>query len=297
MKKLLESQKIREQRVNEKFSYILEKEYSLNQMEYKVMQSQGGTQFVKCMSMLFNGKGQLLYMPGDLKSLQVMCRGIDEKVFLTIVDKLLKSVVAIKKNGFLSCQNIEVSSDKIYVDPYTCETRLVYVPIQPKVHEDYTMFEEALRTEMTRLINTEFSMHSDQMRRLHDNLSNRSIKLEDLDENKNQASVQQMQKPRQKMRLIALNAPQSMTIEVAKDILTIGRNASLVDVVVGFNTAIGRKHCTILRNNADYMIKDESSINGTFVNDERIASGQVRRLENGDIVGLANTKFKVLIDL
>ena len=136
MNLLLEGGKISEQRVNENFSYTLEKDCSLNQMEYKVMQSQNGTEFVNCMSVLFNGKNQLLYMPGELKTLLSMSRGIDEEDFITIIASLLGCVADIKKNGFLSCQNIEIASDKIYVDPVTYNIRLIYVPIQPKIYED-----------------------------------------------------------------------------------------------------------------------------------------------------------------
>lgn len=97
------------------------------------------------------------------------------------------------------------------------------------------------------------------------------------------------------MSLTALNAPVHTVIEVNQDALSIGRNASMSDVAVTFNSAIGRKHCTILRDTSFFMVKDENSVNGTFVNDTKVAPGQIRRLGDGDVVSLANTKFKVKI--
>ncbi len=304
MNLLLESGKISEQRVNENFSYTLEKDCSLNQMEYKVMQSQNGTEFVNCMSVLFNGKNQLLYMPGELKTLLSMSRGIDEEDFITIIASLLGCVADIKKNGFLSCQNIEIASDKIYVDPVTYNIRLIYVPIQPKIYEDYTSFEDDLRMGVTRIINSEFNMHGKKIQQLYYDLYDKAVKLEDLYEKirkKNTDNDQATKKESEKtsrvkrMCLTALDAPIHTVIEVNQDALSIGRNASMSDVAINFNSAIGRKHCTILRNASFFMIKDENSVNGTFVNNVKVVPGQIRRLDDGDVISLANTKFKVKI--
>lgn len=296
----VENGKILEQRVNENFSYIIEKDCALNQMEYKVMQSQGTSEFVKCMGILFNGKNQLLYMPSELKTLHSMSRGMDEEDFITVAANLLACVVAIKKNGFLSCQNIEVSDDKIFVDPKTYGIRLTYVPIQPKIYEDYASFEDDLRMGITRLINAKFNMHGNKIQQLYYDLYDKTVKLEDLYEkikrkNVNSASASEPVKAHVKMRLTAVNAPVPMTIDVNKDALSIGRNPSMADVVITFNSAIGRKHCTILKNASYFMVKDENSMNGTFVNDVKVGAGQIRRLDNGDILSLANTKFKVVI--
>lgn len=304
MNLLLEGGKISEQRVNENFSYTLEKDCSLNQMEYKVMQSQNGTEFVNCMSVLFNGKNQLLYMPGELKTLLSMSRGIDEEDFITIIASLLGCVADIKKNGFLSCQNIEIASDKIYVDPVTYNIRLIYVPIQPKIYEDYTSFEDDLRMGVTRIINSEFNMHGKKIQQLYYDLYDKAVKLEDLYEKirkKNTDNDQATKKESEKtsrvkrMCLMALDAPIHTVIEVNQDALSIGRNASMSDVAINFNSAIGRKHCTILRNASFFMIKDENSVNGTFVNNVKVVPGQIRRLDDGDVISLANTKFKVKI--
>ena len=304
MNLLLEGGKISEQRVNENFSYTLEKDCSINQMEYKVMQSQNGTEFVNCMSVLFNGKNQLLYMPGELKTLLSMSRGIDEEDFITIIASLLGCVADIKKNGFLSCQNIEIASDKIYVDPVTYNIRLIYVPIQPKIYEDYTSFEDDLRMGVTRIINSEFNMHGKKIQQLYYDLYDKSVKLEDLYEKirkKNTDNDQATKKESEKtsrvkrMCLTALDAPIHTVIEVNQDALSIGRNASMSDVAINFNSAIGRKHCTILRNASFFMIKDENSVNGTFVNNVKVVPGQIRRLDDGDVISLANTKFKVKI--
>lgn len=302
MNLLVESGKITEQRVNENFSYTLEKDCSLNQMEYKVMQSQGGSGFVRCMGVLFNGKRQLLYMPGELKTLISMSRGIDEEDFITIISSLLGCVSNIRKNGFLSCQNIEVASDKIYVDPVTYGIRLIYVPIQPKIYEDYASFEDELRMGITRIINSEFNMHGNRIQQLYYDLYDKAVKLEDLYEKIKRKDTGDRPEPDKgtdrkaavkRMRLTALNAPVHTVIEVDRDALSIGRNASMSDVAVSFNSAIGRRHCTILRDAAFFMVKDENSVNGTFVNDVKVAPGQIRRLGDGDVLSLANTRFQV----
>ena len=300
MNLLVESGKVSEKRVNENFSYTLEKDCSLNQMEYKVMQSQRGAGFVNCMSVLFNGKSQLLYMPSELKTLVAMARGIDEEDFITIIANLLDCVADIKKNGFLSCQNIEMTSDKIYVDPVTYGIRLIYVPVQPKIYEDYASFEDELRMGITRIINSEFNMRGKRIQQLYYDLYDKAVKLEDLFEKIRKKDVGDGPAPGRRtgvkrMQLTAVDAPVRTVIEVDRDALSVGRNASMSDVAVTFNSAIGRKHCTILRDASFFMVKDENSVNGTFVNDVKVTSGQVMRLNDGDVLSLANTRFKVTI--
>lgn len=304
MNNLLEHGNLSEQKINENFAYNFENDCILNQMEYKVMHSQGNSDFVKCMSMLFNGKTQLLYMPGESKTLKVMARGMDEEDFITLVANLLGCISQIKKNGFLSCQNIDVSDDKIYIDAKTFHVKLVYVPIQPKLYEDYGTFENELRMGLSRLINSEFNMRGRKIQQLYYDLYDGAVKLEEIyekikikddyiytegtDRNSPHSNLHNQ------TRLISVNAPMHMEIKIEKDVTAIGRNATMSDVVITYNGAIGRRHCTIIKNGQQLMIKDENSVNGTYVNDIRIMPGQIRILKDGDLISLANSKFKVV---
>ena len=56
--------------------------------------------------------------------------------FLAVASSLLSAVEEVKNNGFLSCRNVELSGDRIYVDMNTCKVRLIYLPVSVPVFQD-----------------------------------------------------------------------------------------------------------------------------------------------------------------
>lgn len=57
------------------------------------------------------------------------------------------------------------------------------------------------------------------------------------------------------------------------------------------NDSVSRRHCRIEKRSAHYFVEDLQSTNGTYVNDELVASYQLRR---GDQVKVGDTIFKFL---
>lgn len=75
--------------------------------------------------------------------------------------------------------------------------------------------------------------------------------------------------------------------KMQKDQVTIGRNPSVCDLVLD-ETGIGRMHAEIHHNQGQYYIKDNQSLNGTFVNGKRITSNQYFQLNTGDLIQIAH---------
>lgn len=75
--------------------------------------------------------------------------------------------------------------------------------------------------------------------------------------------------------------------KMQKDVVTIGRNPSVCDLVLD-ETGIGRMHAEIHHNQGQYYIKDNQSLNGTFVNGKRITSNQYFQLSTGDLIQVAH---------
>ena len=76
--------------------------------------------------------------------------------------------------------------------------------------------------------------------------------------------------------------------------VVIGKKQELVDKVIPFNKMISRKHCRIINISGDYFIIDEGSANGTFINGNRITSGEKKQIKRGDIIRLADSDFQVV---
>ncbi|MEG0019671.1 MAG: DUF6382 domain-containing protein, partial [Oscillospiraceae bacterium] len=180
MNPLIESGVIRELSCGSNFAYILKDNTDFLGTEYKVLQSQGNDGFVNCMKMLYNGQVQLYYLTSGYKSFSSMLSVMDSEAFMAVFANLLKCIIDVKANGFLTCQNIDISFDKIFVDTTTQKTYLVYVPVKPKGCNSYQAFENELRTHTVKMIDGKENLSISKMAQLSVDLSDGRLSLEDL---------------------------------------------------------------------------------------------------------------------
>lgn len=75
-----------------------------------------------------------------------------------------------------------------------------------------------------------------------------------------------------------------------KDDFIIGRLADHVDHVIQ-NSSVGKLHAQVLYRNGACYVKDLNSVNGTFINGNRIDSNKEYELKENDRVLLANSEF------
>lgn len=306
MNVLIENTVITEMECGSNFAYILNDDSAFLSTEYKVLQSQANSCFVKCMKMMFNGKLQLFYLTKGLKSFASMIPSMDPESFLTIIANLLSDIINVNHNGFLSCQNIDIAFEHIYVDPTTYKVRLVYLPLNKHIYDDNSSFENEIRTEIVKLIAGVSTISTPKIMQFSANLSNGTLSIEDLyvrikggkSMRDSQANGEQTDVDREKvgsdlLRIIAMNAPTRVEIIVTKDEFVIGKKAEICDGVIGFNKMISRSHCRINRIGNQYTITDLQSANGTYVNKIRLQPNQPYPIRNGDVIRLANSDFQV----
>ena len=81
-------------------------------------------------------------------------------------------------------------------------------------------------------------------------------------------------------------------IAINRSEITVGRDHSAVDYCLEGNTNISRVHARIIVRNGQVFIVDNNTANGTFVNNAKLRSGQEQILKSGDIVRLADEKFR-----
>lgn len=301
MNALVENGIISEMECGNNFAYIINDSNLFLLTEYKVLQSQEEGCFVKCMKLLYNGKIQFYYLVNGYKSLTSMLSMIDADGFMTIMENVFASVISVQNNGFLSCQNIDISFEKIYVDPNTYKVALIYLPVSKRFFSDEVSFENELRTSLVKVISSIATLSSPKTTQFMSDLSNGMLTVKDLYEHIRGGNVHVLAetptiKERQHLRIVAMNAPTRVEIAVTKDDFVIGKNAEAVDGVVSFNIMISRIHCRITNDNGRYMISDLKSANGTYVNRVRLVPNQPHPIQNGDIIRLANSDFQVVSD-
>ena len=308
MNTLIENNYIKEMECGSNFSYVLSDNSTFLSTEYKVLQSQANSCFVKCMKMMYNGKVQLYYLTKGLKSFASMIPNLDAENFLTIVANLLSDIIDVKHNGFLSCQNIDIAFERIYVDPTTHKVSLVYLPLSKRIYDDNSSFENEIRTGLVKLISGVSAISSPQNMQFSADLSNGTLSMEDLfarikgskivsgwQSYIGQTDVGGGKASCGLLRIIAMNAPTRAEIAVTKDEFVIGKKAELCDGVIDFNKMISRSHCRINKRGSQYTITDLQSANGTFVNKVRLQPNQPHPINNGDVIRLANSDFQVSI--
>lgn len=306
MNRLLENGQLQEMTYGSNFGYVLYNNSLFLPTEYKVLQSQSSGGFVKCMKMQYNGHVQLYYMVNNLKPLSNMLPSMDSDSFLVVVTNLFADIIETRSNGFLSCQNVELSFDKVFVDPNTLKVSLIYLPLSVHLFDDYATYESQLRSNLVKLINGISTLSSARTMRLSSDLSNGMLSLDDLYNRIKGGVADPVPSPKPdpisgknsadgKLRVVALSAPTRVEIEVNKDSFVLGKNASMVDGALSFNKMISRVHCRINKTGTQYTITDLQSANGTYVNRVRLQPNQPHPIKNGDIIRLANSDFQIVI--
>lgn len=308
MNVLLENNFIEEMMCGSNFSYILNDNSSFLSTEYKVLQSQVNSCFVKCMKMMYNGKVQLYYLTNGLKTFASMIPSLDAEGFMTVIANLFSDIIDVKHNGFLSCQNIDIAFERIYVDPSTYKVSLVYLPLSKRIYDDSSSFENEVRTGFVKLISGVSTLSTPKTIQFSADLSNGTLSIEDLfarvkggkstsggQSHIGQTDVGGGGDGSGLLRIIAMNAPTRVEIAVTKDEFVIGKKAELCDGVIDFNKMISRSHCRLNRRGNQYTITDLQSSNGTFVNKVRLQPNQPHPINNGDVIRLANSDFQVSI--
>lgn len=311
MNSLLEKNVITEMVCGQNITYVLSDNSHFLTTEYKVLQSQVNSCFVKCMKMNYNGKIQLYYMTNKYKSFLAMLPTLDVDSFMTICANLLSDIIDVKNNGFLACQNIDISFEHIYVEPSTYKVYLMYLPLNERIYEDDSIFENEIRTGLIKVIADCPKLSSPKAMQFSSDLSDGTLAMETLvgKMKGHTVTVQKMtpvpdrtsgQVPSNfvtggNMKVVAMNAPSRIEIDVTKDRFILGKNPALVDGVISFNNMISRKHCEITKEGGNYFITDLGSANGTYVNGAKIQPNVPTPIANGDIIRLANSDFQIVM--
>lgn len=274
------------------FEYILKDNTTFVNTDYKVLQSQNNGIFVKCMKMTRNGMIDLYYVTDEYRPMSSMFVGINADTFVNVVVNLFASVIEVRNNGFLACQCIDLSWDKIFVQQNTLKVKLVYLPLSVKIFDSYAEFESELRSSIVKLANKVITTSNTRLDEFVMDLCNGSLTLEDVYNKSRGAGTTSGNIGG--IKLVAMNAPNYFELVIDKSDAVIGKKQELVDLVIPFNKMISRKHCRVSNINGIYYINDEGSVNGTFVNGVRLNPKQKIQINRGDVIRLADSDFQIV---
>lgn len=149
---LIENEQIVENRDTQSLAYILQSPHLFFPTGYKVLQSQGAG-FVQCARVTHNGKDKLVYDISRYKTLESLLPGLNSDSFSKLAANLFDILIEVKNNGFMRCENITVTPDKIFIDCNNYTVYLIYLPIDVETTPDsYGAFEMGLMTTLIDLV-------------------------------------------------------------------------------------------------------------------------------------------------
>lgn len=164
-------------------TYVLSKSDLFLYTSYKVLKSHEDNGFAKCNKIKFNGKDKLLYDIAKYKSLDCVLPTISYNTFSIIMINFLKIILQVKENGFMKCENIDLSIDKIFVDINSCRVYLIYLPIEScdiDTQKNHVQFEIGLRKLIYGLLTMNKNIINERTMYICNNIYNSSYSLYDV---------------------------------------------------------------------------------------------------------------------
>ncbi len=287
----VESGDITVQNNQQNITYIWKDDRLFGMTGYKFLKSHAQQGLVECVKLRYNGKIKLYYFTTGCQSLKDLLPDMEEDMLLSILAKVLKHILEIRDNGFLMCRNLELSSDKIFVEKGAKAVKLIYLPIQ-LTDRDTVSFERELRGRMTSWLSESAvpELKRQQLRRI---FQDEGLSLEQVYRHVCKEGAAACCAGQPKLVITAMDAVPPVRLVIRKKEYTIGKYQAAVDGAITFNKAISRVHCKIVYGEDGYQVKELGSANGTFVNGVRLESDEQRPLRDGDCLRLANSDFKV----
>lgn len=302
MYEFLEDKGLQKRREGGNWTYLLEEEDKFSRSGYKSVQMHLKNCMLKCAIVRFNGQLKFIYFTEGYKSLTDLLSTMQPNKLWHVLSKIMESFVKVKEFGFLCCENIDVSSQNIYVNPKTYEPYLIYVPLntEENVNGQTDFIISVKRSLVMALKESSNPLMTEQQSQLLDIFDNCGHNLEDLmralrAKTANVGGTVDVEHPEigRNSVLVLTSAEPKIQYVMKQDAITIGRRKNH-DVVLDFSTKISRDHCSISYVNGKYFVKDESTY-GTCVNNTKCVKGKAYELKSGDCLRLPEIQFLVRI--
>ncbi len=271
---------------------------------YKFLQGQADGRFLPCMKLLYNGKIKLYYLSAEYPSLFSLLRALSPNAFLRILSSLLGAILEVRGNGYLSCRNLAVSFDKIFVDVNTYTAHMIYLPLSVSASGTGSLsFENDLRTFLLQVIRTTPTLNDPGVRRVAEELQNGMTSFAQLHALISRETAGQAGRPaghevRLPMTLLSMGTDRPVEFIIDKDEFLIGSAEGKVDGCIPFAGAVSSVHAKIVYGEGTYSLVDVGkdnlgSTNGTYINNKRLTPGRIFPIQKNDILKFANVEFTI----
>lgn len=276
--------------------YIVKDRNQFSVTEYKVMENL--MSLVRCVKASLNGDIQLVYINDKARPLRAVIGLFNDEQITRVIRSFLDALAETGSNGFLRSCNLDISLDKVFVDPDDLTVKLIYLPVNSwsadgriSVSEinDFiiSILEKAGNPDSSILSAIKMFCYSNKETTLESyrNMFIQLMKQYKIEEIREESS--------EELIMDFTDGNEQRSFRISGDSFTIGFKEGSADGIIKSNKFISSPHCEITRENGRWLISDLDSTNGTFVNGRKLERYTKTEIKDGDAVRLANSTLYV----
>ncbi|MDO4453831.1 MAG: FHA domain-containing protein [Eubacteriales bacterium] len=239
-------------------SYLLEDSVHLSYAGYYRMKKSSFPFLIPCHKIFYDGKIKLIYQTSNLVSLQEAAEYLTAEQWDDVMEQLRCVVWQLKKNQYFQFGQLELNTEKIYMNLYDHQIYMIYLPVYQKDQAiSIRILEEEIKEELEKL----YKMYQK---------DTKEIVLQRIRSNQNE-----------KWRL---SAP----------FFVVGKQKEEVQGFIADSKALSRRHFQLFYEKNQWWIMDLNSRNGTFLNKRRLVPNHAYAVFEGDKIAAADCEFCLL---
>ena len=284
--------------------YVLGDNDLFDSVDYKALQSRNDERYLESVKILCNGKIELLYLTEDYKPVVTQISAMIPDMIIRFMTGVFGCVIESENDGFLSCLNIDISFDHIFMDMETMMPKLVYIPVREKIYESVTDFEKELRRTVSQIICSGTGKVDARLRRFVDDVESDQMSLEGINKKYAHLICFSNEEKEARKHKYEINEPLKLIpyersfpeIELKLNLTRIGIDKEWADIVID-KKGVSRKHCTIKKDGDEYYITDgygtQGSTNGTYLDGKKLEALKPYPLKRGSELKFWDVKYMV----
>lgn len=268
---------------------------------FRMLESQFNRGFVPCTKSAVNGVITIDYAVSQYVSLYDVLPSMNPAMFRNVVVSLLEKIKFFRENAYLKCENTYLSVDRVFVDRTKYEARLVYLPLKPDGDEDcLPYFEKKMRDNIIKIYNAYPNLHDATNANMIAQISvigappvaTPAEPVAPPAPPVNETPVYNQQPSVAPVAAFVLcGNGATPDIEINKEEFVIGKSQQRVDGVVRGSNLVSRVHCKAVIRNGECSIVDLNSLNGTFINGNKLTPGAEYRIADGATLSVADVQL------
>lgn len=259
--------------------YSLINNQSYYETTYQILRKKNDYKFVHINKVKKNGVTEFWYEIDGLKNITEIIKDASCSKILEVLQMIKKEIDEIHKMGFIQFDTLDVMPEHIFYDEENNTVKFLCIPVWLDIERmAYNNFIAKISTIIAELIKNTHGLTEGKIIKIYDQCLN--------------GEIFKYKKEKVNNVTIKFIKPEKSEMIVDKKEFTIGKSKDC-DIVLTMSGAISRKHCQIYVRNEKIIVEDLKSLNGTFINEQRLEGGKEYELNENDILKIADVEIKV----